>query len=178
MRHFVPLVSLLSALCVTAQSADEIAKAPEEIVKDGISELRIGMASEEEATRQAAFDKFMPTEAHVTLLFGEDHAKSLWEKMGPGLKRMRENTGEYLKSPTAKKEIVGIEVIDVRTEPSSGPSYGRVLKMIPETIPVYRAVIRYETSTSGSSAYLVIDGNMVFFRGLSSIPEFIDSLKK
>jgi len=172
------LLTLIAFVCFV--SADESKKAkpkpPDEIVKAGIMQFHERMRSDDPKVRDKEFDAVMPDKKTIEKLFGDD-ANLVWPRLSEGMKQMRASSDKAKEEFDRQGKIISIEVIDLRKDDASG-RYRRLLQMIPKDIPVYRAVMKYEKGSGGSSSYLVIDGNMRFVRGLEGIAEFIDERNK
>ena len=147
-----------------------------QIVRDGVMKFENGIASDDESVRIATVDEFIANEQHLNKLFGEDGGKALWEKIGPQLQQIREHTDMFQKQVLQNGRIVDVEVINVR-EDNSSDRYEAVLGVIPDDIPVFRVVKEYDGTTAGSSSYVVMDGKMVFVRGLEGMQEYLQQQK-
>ena len=147
-----------------------------QIVRDGVMKLEQGIGSDDESVRIATVDEFFVNESHLIRLFGEEGGKALWEKIGPQFQQIREHTDMFQNQLLQNGKIVDLEVINVRDDDNSG-YFDPVLDVIPDDIPVFRVVKEYDGSTAGSSSYVVMDGKMVFVRGLEGMHEFLQQQK-
>jgi hypothetical protein len=160
-----------------AGEQDKVAqKTSEEIVRAGILQFHDRTRSADAQVREKAFDDVLPDKKLLETLFG-DGANVIWPPLSEGMKRMRASMHKAKEESDRRGAVKSIELIDVRKEDVSG-RYQRVLQVISKDIPVYRAVVRYEKGTAGSSSYLVVDGRMRLVRGLEEMPRFIEEQKK
>jgi len=145
-----------------------------EIVRDGIDEFYSGICSDDESTRIETFDKFMMRQDHLTRLFGEADGRQLWSLVESHLSTMRQDTARLKQELSRGGAVVEIRPINVRREDRTG-RYVAVLAAIPADIHVFRAIVRYENTSAGSSSYLVIDGKMVIVRELEVMYDHLRS---
>jgi hypothetical protein len=143
-------------------------------VRDGIRQFYERMRSPDVAVREKEFDAVMADASVLNALFGDD-ARLVWPRFEQGLKAMRANTDKMKNEFDRTGTISSIEIIDQRQRLL--PNFERVLQIIPKTIPVYRAVVKHENLSTGSSTYLVINGRMRMVRGLEGLTELIDREK-
>lgn len=131
----------------------------------------IQTGSDEEV--KESVDRFAPNKAQVEALFPND-ADKVW----PMINRVREKFTKDYKEFAADMKKRGkpgtIETIDVRQDDSSG-RFKEVLGIIPEEVPIYRVVERYEKKTAGSSSYVKVDDQWFWFPSLESVPKLIKS---
>lgn len=173
---FLALALALSAAGMGADDRKNPAnESREDVVIAGIRQFHERVRSPDGKVRRRAFDEVMPDQKLIETLFGED-AKVVWPRYEQGLKAMRASLDKAKAEFDRQGEVKSIELIDVRKQDVSG-RYRRVLQLIPKDIPVYRAVVRYENGSGGSSSYLVIEGKMRFVRGLEGLAELIDQQK-
>ena len=102
----------------------------EEMIQKGIMSFRKDMTSEDEDVRKKAFDLPM---------------------IEQGLGQMRENTISLKQELDKSGPIQSVELIDVRKKDEAG-IYEDLIKIIPENIPLYRAITKDEQGSSGSRA--------------------------
>jgi len=150
--------------------------ATEDLIRKGIIAFRDGMMSEDEAVRQKAFDQFMPKQSDFQAIFGDDSGL-VWNLIEKQLKFMRENTDKFKEEFDRKGKIQEVELINER-EHDISKRYVELIKAIPKDIPLYRAVIKYEKGTGGSSTYVVIQGRAMHISGLESMHKEIIKRKK
>ncbi len=91
----------------------------------------------------------------------EDRMKSVPPRM---LQRMQKEAGE----------IVSVEASDVRDDDAK--RFEKVLKMVPQDLPVYRVVSRTSGGGGGSSSCLFVNGRWVHFQGFESVPGMLAKL--
>ncbi len=168
---------ILACLTIVASGAEQKSKpSNEELIRNGIKDFHKGMTSEDEAIRKEAFDKFMPKQADLKALFGED-AELIWPMLQKGLEFMKKNTIKFKEEFDQKGEIKEIKLIDVRKNDVSG-RYKELIKVVPSSIPLYRAITKGENRSGGSSTFVVVNGRAMHIRGLESIYEEIVKSKK
>lgn len=166
----------VAAVKVLREPEKATEKSPEEIIQAGIHQFRERMRSDDPKVREAEFDNVMPDKKTIELLFGDD-AKLIWPRLSEGLQKMRAGSQQAKAEFDRQGTLTSLKLVDIRKEDPAG-LYRRMLQMIPEEIPVFRAIATYENGSGGSGCYIVIDGRMRFVRGLESIAEFIDEQKK
>ncbi len=167
-------ISKQEAAAAAAREAAAFA-AHAESLKRALRAFYAGMAAKTEKKRRAALDALLPRRNDLETLF-PGRGERLWTMMSPGLDDLRGRTAEIARDFSGR--VVSIEVIDVRRE----KTYGRprsALAMIPEDIPVYRAVTRRgRVRASGSSSYLFVNGRWIFIQDLEAIPQILDELRE
>jgi hypothetical protein len=170
----LPLLSLTIVTALFGQVQKTANKSPEATVVEGIKRFDERMRSPDQAVREAEFDAVMADRKVLEALFGDD-ARFIWPRYEQGLKAMRSSTDRLKEQLEQSGPIKSVEAIDVRAGRS--PAFERVLPMIRKDVPVYRAAITYEKVSTGSSAYVVIDGKMRLIRGLDTMPDAIEREK-
>jgi len=146
------------------QSATSIAEA-------GIRQFYTDVVSTDDKVSRDAIKAFVIDESGLQTLFGKDDGTKLWTM----LSRLFENPGvlQSMRQEIANKgAIKKIELIDVRKDDASG-RFKEILTKIPKDIPVFRALITTEKGESGSSAYVVINNQVRFIKGLESLAEVL-----
>ena len=129
----------------------------------------------DQETKQAV-DAYMVKKSDVEILFPK-HVHQIWSVLGPARERYLKNHDKIAAEFKRKGVIKEIEVINVRLNDTSG-LFQRVLPMIPKDVPVYRAIVRGDKGSGGSSSYLRIKGRWFWFGGLEVMPRFIKEKEK
>ena len=146
---------------------------PSLLVQKELQSFYDRIVSEDEAERLAALDAMLPEEKHFVKLFGAADGKRLFELITPNLEKMRQNSDEVKKELGRNGEIAGIYVTDLRE------SEAERFAMIPAEIPVFSVAIRFKNGNgTGSSTYLVFDGDVIMIRGLERMPRYLKSNPK
>ncbi len=154
-----------------AEKKEEVKLTPAQMVDKAYREFYKGMSSEDETERQKAFDVMMPDEASVKVLFGED-AGMLWPRMKEAVADLRLKTGKLKDEICKGGPILGINVRDIRSlDEAKGKE--EMLEYLPKDIPLFRITVEKKNGGPGSSVYVVIDGEVKHFRGLSGMVRYI-----
>ena len=140
----------------------------EDMVRESVKNFNEGIRSTDEVTRLSALNKILPTKANLVEIFGETAGVNVWEKIQPALDEMRENSEAFRDEVSRGGNLIEISVIDSRDD-------GVEFEGISDDIPIYQVVKRFESRTSGSSSYLILDGRVVFIRGLEKMARYVKS---
>ena len=151
-------------------------KSPKEIVEAGVLQFYQRMASDDAQVREKELDAVIPDQKTLAALLGDD-AELIWSRFADLRKQIIAQSDRAKQEADHMGKIVSVEAVDIRQEEGFG-KYDRMLEVIPQNIPVYRAKIQFAKSTGGASFYVVIDGHMKFVRGLDGMVKYIDEQKK
>ena len=143
---------------------------PSKAVRQAIFEFNEKMRSDDAAVRVAALDNILPKRKHVVRLFGKVDGEKVWRLIERPLEEMKKNSQGVKREFERFGKLTEVRVINSREKEAAK------FQNIPDGIPVFRVVSFYESkNSSGSGSYLVIDGEVVFFRGLEDMPAFLES---
>lgn len=168
------MISLMfgSILALSITSA-AIAEDPAKIAEEGIRQFYRDAVSDDEKVRVAALKNYFVDEATLQKLVGKEDGTRVWSFVGKKLEAPRAVAG--MKSEIESKgAIQSVQLHDLRKDPASADK----VKWLAADIPIYRAVIKTEKTTGGSSAYIVIDNKVRYFQGLDRLPELVKNLPK
>ena len=164
------------ALISSLQAANDVAKPanPEAELRHSLDNFYTAMLSGNDKRAKSAIARFFVDQKHVESLFPKD-SKPIWKVLAQARERFLANAGQIAAGQKKLGKPTKIKVIDLRSV-KERQAYGRVLSMIPKNVPVYRIVETYANGNGGggSSAYIKVNGEWVWFPGFMSIPELLE----
>jgi len=170
----VTICAFVLFLVGSLPAQDKAVSHAESLVKR-LTDSHAKMADPSTEVKQKALADLLPSRQDMETLFPK-HVDLFWERLQAHNKNMVEHADEIAREMT-KEKWTKIEAIDVRKRDEAGV-YKNVLAIIPQDIPVFRAIRRSKKRSSSSSSYLFIKGRWIHLQGLEMIPNIILHSKK
>lgn len=129
------------------------------------------MTQADESRRIAAINSMLPTKADLRVLF-PSRADRLWDKIEPALQNLLNRSGDLAEGISRNGDVRDIQAIDMRKSDASGSSR-QALDLIPEEVPAYLVVTRWEKVSTWTGPYLFVNGRWVRIPGFEEIPRLL-----
>jgi hypothetical protein len=169
------LLLLTTSVCLAIAAADEPTAPGAESLAKVLTDFDAAMVKGPTEARRKALAGILPEQRDLEALFG-DKAALFWDSFATYRQRMIEHADEVA-AELGRLEMTRIEAIDIRQD-SHTKGFAAVLEIIPEDVPVFRAVRRGDRRSAGSSSYLFVNGRWIHVQGLEMIPNVIAHAQK
>jgi hypothetical protein len=145
-------------------------------LEQAIFDLHKAMHSKDKARQEAGLRGILPSKKDIEVLFPR-HAEKLWPGVEKGIQHYVANLDKIVADFERRGKVEKVIAYDIRAdEAKEAGYYRRLLKIIPDNIPLFR--IREITDKGGGSSetYLLVNGRWIWIRELYTVAEYLDKL--